>query len=383
MEKIFRAVMDASQDAIFIHKRLKFIYMNQRGAEILKVEKPEDAIGKDVRDFIQLGSDSIHPDELHKAINGELFTPYYSESYYHVNGHEIKMAVYVENLTVDGENYAKVVCKNVPEKKKILELEEQNRLREEFFANLSHELRTPLNIILSGMQLMEKRENIIHPAEDACFKSVRRSGYRLLRLVNNILDMTKIDSGNFDVSMSKVNIVYIVEDIIESAADYIKSKGIEIQFDTDVEEKTVLCNVECIDRIILNILSNAVKFTPKGGRIDVSIYDRDDSVHIHIKDTGIGIDDKNLRRIFERFEQVDKSFRRSHEGSGMGLAIVKSLLDIHGGKIKVISSSGEGSDFIIELKASNEKSSFETNEIIDKEKYIDRKVNIEFSDVDI
>jgi signal transduction histidine kinase len=181
--------------------------------------------------------------------------------------------------------------------------------------------------------------------------------------------------------MDKHNIVSVVEDVVSSVVAYVENKGLYIEFDTEVEEKVVSCNIEIMDRIILNLLSNAIKFTPAGGSIFVNIFDEVDNVKIVIKDTGIGIKDEYIDLIFEKFRQVDKTFTRNHEGSGMGLSIVKSLVEMQGGAISLSSEYGKGSEFIIKLPVEDGYISKNLNTTMEKDICMERKIDIEFSDI--
>ncbi|WP_443110740.1 sensor histidine kinase [Caloramator sp. mosi_1] len=223
-------------------------------------------------------------------------------------------------------------------KRKIKELEEYENIRSEFFANISHEFRTPLNIILGSIQLLELylKNNKIIDDNDTLYKynkSIKQNCFRLLRLVNNLIDITKVNAGYMQLNLCECNIVSLIEDIVQSVADYIKSKNIEITFDTDIEEKFIKCDKDKIERIILNLLSNAIKFTPERGKIVVTINDLDEYTCISVKDNGIGIPKDKQDIIFERFSQVNKSLSREREGSGLGLNIVKSFVEMHGGKL--------------------------------------------------
>jgi signal transduction histidine kinase len=208
--------------------------------------------------------------------------------------------------------------------------------------------------------------------------TMKQNCYRLTRLINNILDITKIDSGYCKLSMQNVDIVNVIESITLSVVEYAKSKEISIIFDTDVEEKIMAVDVDKIERILLNLLSNAIKFTDKEGNILVSIKNEDDHIEISVKDNGIGIPENKQRSIFERFIQVDKSLSRNNEGSGIGLSLVKSLVEMHGGNIKVKSNLGKGSEFIVKIPVFNigrEESEMKYNDINIE------KIGIEFSDI--
>jgi signal transduction histidine kinase len=143
--------------------------------------------------------------------------------------------------------------------------------------------------------------------------------------------------------------VNVVEEIVISVVDYVESKGISITFDTEIEEKVMAFDIDAMERIILNLLSNSIKFTPSGGCIEVNIYDKIDSIIISVKDTGLGIPIEKQSSIFEKFFKVDKSLSRNREGSGIGLSLVKELVALHDGAIELDSILGKGSEFRIEL----------------------------------
>ncbi|MDR3595772.1 PAS domain-containing sensor histidine kinase [Clostridium sp.] len=273
------------------------------------------------------------------------------------------------------------------ERQKLYEIKEYDRIKTEFFSNISHELRTPINVIFSALQMHElKLMNCAFKNETTdkykYTKIMKQNCYRILRLINNIIDITKIDSGYFDVNEQNVNIINLVENITLSVADYIENKGISLIFDTEIEEKFISCDPEKMERIILNLLSNAVKFTPLGGKIMVMIEERPESICVRVKDTGRGIPEEKLNVIFERFMQVDKSLTRDHEGSGIGLSLVKCLVELHGGEIVVKSRVDYGTEFIIHIPCKSVKPEKEEFYFCDSigENYIE-KINIEFSDI--
>jgi signal transduction histidine kinase len=210
-------------------------------------------------------------------------------------------------------------------------------------------------------------------------KIMKQNCCRLLRLANNLIDITKIDAGYFEIDETNNDIISLVENITLSVADYIEGKGLSLIFDTDVEEKVTACDPEKIERIILNLLSNAVKFTPDGGSIDVRIYDNGNSLSIKVSDNGIGIPEDKQREIFQRFCQVSDILSRQHEGSGIGLNIVKSLVEMHGGAISVESEYGKGTTFTVNLPVRKVEEDYKYKEIL-KQDNVDRII-IEFSDV--
>ena len=261
-----------------------------------------------------------------------------------------------------------------------------DKLKTEFIANMSHELRTPLNIIFSTAQLfnvlISKGEDLKTDKISNYTNSIKQNCYRLLRLVNNLIDMTKIDSGFMNLDLKNDDIVLVVEEVTQSTVEYVQYMSRTIIFDTNVEEKVMAFDAEKIERILLNLISNATKFTNPGDEINVTLYYRDNQVIISVKDTGRGIKAEKLSQLFQRFKQIDPLLNRSHEGSGIGLTIVKALVEMHGGTIDVKSKYGEGTEFIICLPA---KVIEEDNDMKVRSDYTNQSnvdnINIEFSDI--
>jgi signal transduction histidine kinase len=160
-----------------------------------------------------------------------------------------------------------------------------------------------------------------------------------------------------------------------------ESKGITLVFDTEVEEKIIACDEDLVERVALNLLSNAIKFTDRGGQVSVNIYIAEGKVCIAVKDTGIGISDRMKTLIFDRFIQVDKSTKRRREGSGIGLALVKSLLEVHGGDITVSSAVGIGSEFLVSLPDYMVEDEIAITHNGDLQSSHIEMINIEFSDI--
>ncbi len=277
-------------------------------------------------------------------------------------------------------------------RKMLSEMVELDKIKTEFFANISHELRTPLTVILSSIQMMQLLKdrlvcNECDSRTDArlgkYLKIIQQNCYRQLRLVNNLIDVSKIDSDYYELNMQNCNIVELVENIAISVAEYIKSRGITLEFDTELEELCIACDPDQIERIILNLLSNAIKFTDRGGYIRVNISGGTDKVVIRIEDTGTGIPQDKLDCIFERFQQVENTLTRNHEGSGIGLSLVKSLVEKHNGKISVKSELGKGADFMIELPCKPKQDIGSGAALKDYAcvKNSVEKINVEFSDI--
>ena len=269
---------------------------------------------------------------------------------------------------------------------KYKEIKEIEKAKSQFFANLSHEIKTPINIIYSCIQLLDiNKKNGEKSLSDAYNKyehTLKQNCYRLLRLVNNLVDMTKIDSGYMKLIFINCEIVSLVEDITLSIVPYVESKNINIVFDTYIEELKIRCDPESMERVILNLLSNAIKFTDNNGNISVFIEADEKYVFIRVKDDGIGISEDIREEIFNRFVQEDKSFNRKKEGSGIGLALVKSLVELHDGEV-YLEKVSKGSEFVVKLpniKIDEELDVY--NKVMDAEsKPLVQKIHIEFSDI--
>ncbi len=268
--------------------------------------------------------------------------------------------------------------------------------KSQFYENLSHELKTPLSVIYASTQLIETAATLNNNDDERNriqrqIKHIKQNCYRLIKIINNIIDTSRCENGYMPVLMGNHNIISIVEGISLSIVRFAETKGINIIFDTDTEEKYMACDPDIIERILLNLLSNALKFSDRNGSILISIDDCTDKVIIKVKDNGIGIPADKQKLIFERFGQVDSSLSRNQEGSGIGLSLVKSLVEVHNGTIDVQSELGKGSEFIITLpvkllpdtekgnssesvNTAAQSSKTYTNSLIEK-------INIEFSDI--
>ncbi|EOU2031735.1 HAMP domain-containing histidine kinase, partial [Clostridium perfringens] len=180
-------------------------------------------------------------------------------------------------------------------------------------------------------------------------KMAKQNVFRLLKLINNLIDSTKLEAGFFNVNIKNHDIVSCVEDITMSICNFAEKNKISITFDTEEEEKIIAFDFNHLERILLNVLSNAIKFNRENGNIDVYISFDDKYANISIKDTGIGIQKDKIDLLFHRFKKINNRLTKVNEGSGIGLYIAKELVKINGGDMIVNSELGEGTEFIIKL----------------------------------
>jgi signal transduction histidine kinase len=256
----------------------------------------------------------------------------------------------------------------------------------ELISIISHELRTPLNIILGAQKLltMNLSETSNMPdSKDKFIKylsSIKSNSYRLQRTINNYIDITDFYLGLCKLNLRNNDIIAVIKNIVKHAALIANKKHINLILCTNTAKKIIAFDKEKMERVILNLLSNAIKFSDEGKDINIIVIDKRKSILILIKDQGEGIPDKKLSNIFDIFVQADKSFTRNHEGSGAGLAIVKSFIELHNGNISVKSKEGKGTEFEIELPAKIIPES-RKRYLDDEEINIMQKIEVEFSDI--
>nr|WP_243277750.1 HAMP domain-containing sensor histidine kinase [Clostridium yunnanense] len=269
------------------------------------------------------------------------------------------------------------------EKEKNEALEKSIEMKDEFLSLISHELRTPLNVISSAIQSINYFcGDELSDRAKKYIGMINQNSNRQLRLVNNLLDITRANSGNININKKDIDIVFLTRAITESVLIYAYQKNISLIFQSSIKEKVIGIDDEKYERIILNILSNAIKFTPKDKSIKVQVSEKDDKVFIKIEDEGIGIPKDKLDIIFERFGQVNSSLSRQAEGAGIGLSLVTKFVEAMNGTISVESKVGEGStftiifpaDLVIESNNEQQSSDFMGNHLV-------QISSVEFSDI--
>ena len=278
------------------------------------------------------------------------------------------------------ENNSEIKC--ISEKKKELEdVIKLESMKVEFLSNMSHEFRTPINIILAITQLLNMHNKSLSDEKYKEYLNVlKQNSYRLLRLINNIMDITKVNSDSDQLNLVNCNIVSVLEEIVMSTVLYASEKKRNIIFDTDSEEIILACDEDKIERIMLNLISNAIKFSDCDTDIEVKINTNLDlnRVYISIKNYGSNIEFKDREKIFERFYRVDNSLNRKNEGCGIGLFLCRKFIEMHGGEIFLDNiDNGTQFSFYLPINITEEKIN---NPIIQKDSLIER-CNIEFSDI--
>lgn len=366
-EERYRMLVDLSSEGIFVIINGKIVFTNAAGLKIFATDKLEDIYQHNLLDYMDQDVATIG-EQLEDVARGNVVESIFSNRITDLKGDSIEIEAICTAVPSMGANAVVCIIRDISENKKNEELKrridenirlvndtlEYDKIRTEYFANISHEIKTPLNVIIGTLQLFELVINEWNTNENSNrllrYTSImKQNGFRLLRMFNNLIYITEIDSGFVEMNYHNYDLVPIVKDLLSASARFIRAKGANLKANINCTNIELACDAEKIKRILLNLLSNAIKFTEKGDDIAVSLYSDKEAAYISVKDTGIGIQDNMMAIIFERFRQVDKSFTRRCEGSGIGLYLAKSLTELHGGSIEVKSEYGKGSEFIVRL----------------------------------
>lgn len=377
-DKFSKKYFSKSKDKLNVNNLIKSCKFRAGidGKELSKEELPIFKIFKD-GGFHDLIITVENDEKKYLSING---------SPININNGKVKEALLVVRDITEQVKQAKAEQKNAInfEKEKIATLKKSMEMKDEFLSKISHEFKTPLNVINSAIQTLALYENELDSNITNLIDKIKINTYRQMRLVNNLLDITKLKSGYVTLNISKVDIIKVIKKVVDLVREYSSKKGIYLIFISGFDNQHICIDVEKFQRILLNLLSNAIKFTPSGKAVYVTISADQDNLLINVKDTGIGIPKEKQDEIFEQFAQVEGLFSRNTEGTGIGLAIVKELCKVMGASISLKSEVGIGSNFLIKypLKAYENICIQETCKKI---KYNDIVIStqVEFSDLSI
>lgn len=232
----------------------------------------------------------------------------------------------------------------------ITEIKKLEQMRKDFVANVSHELKTPVTSIKGFTETlldgaMNNKETL-----ESFLSIILKESDRLQSLIHDLLELSKIEQHGFQLNMQEINVRMLLEDVINLLCRKAEDKNIHLEFICKEEKVLIKADFDRLKQVFINLISNAITYTPAGGNVKIILIDYEGKIRIHVKDTGVGIRKEEIPRIFERFYRIDRARSRHSGGTGLGLAIVKHLIEAHQGTIHVKSKVGEGSDFIIELK---------------------------------
>lgn len=383
-ENIFLNLLNHLEDAVIIKEAEKTLFVNDAFEKIYGVN-PKEIYER--KSFL-IAEEYIHPEDRDLFKNIDFNEPLDKIARIIRKDNEVRWVWFRSNpfKDVKGKILRRIVIIN-DITNKINKEKELDKLRREFFANLSHEFNTPINLILSALKVLELsiyNEQIENKSKFLNYiESCNQNIFRMIKLTNNLIDSMKIEEKLFRYNPANLEIVSFVEELCFRVGKFANEKSIEIIFDTEFEERLVYFDPEHLERIILNILSNAIKFNKENGKIDVFITSKDGMIEIKVNDTGIGISKDNLNNVFNRFKFINNRMTKISEGCGIGLYIAKALSKMHNGDLIINSELGVGTEAIIKLPDIIDDNKSKLNKVgsenIDYSQ-LDR-MKIEFSDI--
>jgi PAS domain S-box-containing protein len=298
---------------------------------------PEDIRGVSFKKYIGAGSAARVQNAFNRAFREEKSDELVDWQITRADGREVFLSASV-NLVRDAAGNVtgfRGMIRDVTERKRAEEaLIELDRQKSRFFANISHEIRTPLTLILSPIESVLQGD-YLKPIGPEFYRNIHRNGIKLLRLINNLLDISKIEAGKMSMRVQEVDIVTFLKNYTGTVRSAAESRGISLDFRPERDHLLLYLDLEKMDKVVMNLFSNALKFTGAEGRILLSVEELNDRCRIKMADTGEGIPAQSLQVIFDRFGQADTSDTRRHEGTGIGLSLAKELVEMHGGAISV------------------------------------------------
>lgn len=382
-ELLFNNINAAIGDYIFISKDEKLFYLNDEALEFLEVENKESILFESMEVLYE----KILEKQVYLKEKGSMDS-YKEIIFKNTKGGYSNGEFYTIPF---GDNYKIIIINDITKKNNALRLNkylknklEEENIKGEFFTNICHEMRTPINVISSALQL--NNLNI----EDRNMSSIERNNLvikqnclRLIRTINNFIDANKISEGQIEANVMVLNVVEVVENILDASSEYINKKKINFIFDPDFEEIFIAIDGEFLERIILNLLSNSVKYGRVDGNIYVKIYFEGKDLVIMIENDGVAISYDEQKYIFDKFTKSNKALNRTQEGSGLGLYISKSLMKMQGGDLKVDIYEGYGNRFKLYFyDVDLFKETDRTEHIFNNNYYnLKERAEIEFSDI--
>jgi signal transduction histidine kinase len=293
---------------------------------------------------------------IQRALDGE--TPVFEFIQRNARGEEFPCEVRLVRLPSTDRRLIRGSIIDITERKRAEEtlretaerLREMDRLKSEFLANMSHELRTPLNSIIGYAEIMLMGiDGGLDPETLEDVQAIYKNSRHLLHLINDVLDLAKIEAGHLTLEFEKVEVKSLIEEVSHRAAGLLVNKPVTLSVEVEEGIPAIEADRVRLNQILDNIASNAAKFTDEGEIVLRASAGDDGWISFEVEDTGVGIDEESLDKIFERFQQVDGSSAKRAEGTGLGLAIMRHLVEMHGGTVKVQSQVGRGSIFTVRL----------------------------------
>ncbi|WP_166482475.1 PAS domain S-box protein [Scytonema sp. UIC 10036] len=357
------AAIEAVIDGIAILEGETYTYLNKAHLELFGYESPEELVGSTWKKLYS-------PEEISR-FEQEVFPTLMQQRYWQgeATGTRKDGSTFAEglSLTMTESGDLICVCRDISKRKQVeeqlrrmneqlnlanAELHQATRLKDEFLANMSHELRTPLNAILGMSEgLQEEVFGQLNDRQKHAIATIERSGKHLLELINDILDLSKIESGKLELQTAPVAVNYLCKSSVAFVRQQAIKKNLQLTVEVPNDLPEIVVDERRIRQVLINLLNNAVKFTPSGGSVKLVVQPKEQQETIvlcfSVIDTGIGIPQEEMSKLFQPFVQIDSSLNRQHTGTGLGLALVRQLVELHGGTVAVTSEVSQGSCFTV------------------------------------
>lgn len=352
-EERYRNLIESMPDAIYVHKRGLITLCNEAALDMFGASSADELIGRELLELTHPDFHDIARQRRDMIVEEGTRTVFMRQKRLRLDGSWFWAEVAAAAVYWDEERSGIVVIRDISSqvaaevelKRSKEEAELANRAKTEFLANMSHELRTPLNAIIGFSDLMQRE--MLGPLGNAQYRDyihdIHQSGTHLHDVINDILDLSKIEAGQLELHEEEVDFKTTIERCIRVVAPRADEKGLSVVPQIDENLPYIVCDERKLKQILINLMSNAVKFTDPGGTVKIrATLDEFRTIVLQVADSGIGIASDDIPKVLRPFEQAESSLTRSHEGTGLGLPLTKSLVELHGGKLKLESTIGVG-----------------------------------------
>jgi PAS domain S-box-containing protein len=377
LENVSEGILGLNGDSIY--------FANQCMAEMLGFSNAQQLEGKSIQVFLQENDKAKFRKIIEEKLQVEIAVMVFRGQTKYFTGE-----VHFFEVPHQTGNQYMMIVKDMATTVKLLELQtnilkkkEEDRNKSQTLADVIHELKTPINVIYSALQL---EQNYIQEKDWGGIEKynprIIQNCNRLIRLINNFIDVSRFEQNEVSTVFNYVNLVTVAEEITDSVLSFAEAKDIKVIFDTQQEELYAEVDLQLLDRAMLNLLSNAIKYNKKGGQIIVNVEACGDYIKISVTDTGLGIPKEKIHILSNRFERVDKLLAKEKEGSGLGLNIVKNIVELMKGYMDIESTLGEGTTVMLYLPSVNQAfiPSAE-NLVVCNKTLLEKSVEMEFSDI--
>ena len=363
-EERYRSLVELSPDAVLVHVGGRIVYANPRTVRLLGASEAAQVLGRASFDFVAPPSQELARARTQQLLSGTKHVPPVEQEWMRLDGRSLPVEVTAGRVPWGDGEAIQVIFRDISDRRRadaeraaLLrrseaargQAEKANRLKEEFLAVLSHELRTPLNVVLGWARMiqrgMTRADELTH-----ALSVIERNATAQARMVEDLLDVSRIVTGQFQLTIQRMDLRQAAINAVESVRPAADAKGVELNVVVPSDDVYVLGDPVRVQQVIWNLLSNALKFTGSGGLVSLTMRERDREAELTVRDTGVGISSDFLPHVFDRFSQQDSSSTRPVPGLGLGLSLVRHLVEAQGGRVRASSAGvGSGATFVVWL----------------------------------